>query len=133
MVEYTSPGKKSHTQKPQRTKVKGDKVKNLKSSRCKKLAQIGKKSAGIINKLCNPIDVTNRFINLTLQTIDENSQGREFLLESKRGIRQTSDLLRRLNRYAKEIEREISEISGSCQQSECPGAKRRQARTEVAL
>jgi hypothetical protein len=102
----------NHTQRPWRTDENGNNGGDGKSKRYKRLATIGRKSAGIINKLGSPIDVTNRFINLTLQTIGENSQGREFLLESKRGIRKTSHLLKTLNRYAREIEREISEISG---------------------
>ena len=79
---------------------------------------MGKRSLGVINDLCSPVDVTNRFINLTLQTIEENSQEREFLLESKKGIRRTSLLLKRLNRYAREIERELREIPTGSKQSE---------------
>lgn len=124
MVQYDSPGKKNHTQKPRRTNGKNNNGNNGRSKRYEKLAIIGKKSSGIINELCSPIDATNRFINLTLQTIDEKSQGREFLLESKRGIRKTSHLLRRLNRYAIEIEREISEISGSNKQGKRSGTQR---------
>jgi hypothetical protein len=41
-----------------------------------------------------------------LQTIEEGSQSREFLLESKEGISKTLALLKRLNNYAKKIERE---------------------------
>lgn len=106
MVNYKSPGKsRVYNKKPQ-------KIDN-KLSRHKRLIAMYKRSMGIINDLCSPIDVTNRFINLTLQTIEEGSQSREFLLESKRSIRKTSDLLKRLNCYAKEIEREIVEISTS--------------------
>lgn len=78
----------------------------------RRLASIGEITKGIINDLYSPIDATNRFINLALQTVDENSQGRQFLLESKNGIRKTSLLLRKLNDYAIKIEKEIREISG---------------------
>lgn len=73
----------------------------------KRLASMGEATKGIINELYNPIDATNRFINLALQTIGENPQGRQFLLESKEGIRKTSLLLKKLNNYAKKIEEEI--------------------------
>lgn len=81
-----------------------------KPSRHKKLASMGKTSIGIINELYSPIDSINRFINLALQTIGENSQSREFLLESKEGIRKTSRLLKRLNTYIKRIEEGLHEI-----------------------
>lgn len=72
---------------------------------------MGRISVKIINKLYNPIDSINRFINLALQNIEENSQSRQFLLESKQGIRNTAMLLKRLNNYAQKIEKEISDIT----------------------
>ena len=75
----------------------------------KKLASVGRQSKSLINELYNPVDATNRFINLALQTVDENSQSRQFPLESKAGIRKISTLLRRLNDYAKRLEAEIKE------------------------
>ncbi|MFH0764068.1 MAG: hypothetical protein V1927_03615 [Candidatus Omnitrophota bacterium] len=80
-------------------------------SRIKKLASMGEISKGIINELYNPIDAANRFINLALQSIDENSQGRQFLLESKEGMRKTSMLLNKLNEYARKMEQEIQNIA----------------------
>lgn len=80
--------------------------------RYRRLASMGKITKGIINELYSPIDATNRFINLALQSIGENPQGRQFLLESKEGIRQTSLLLKRLNDYAKKIEDEIRKMPG---------------------
>ena len=77
----------------------------------KKLVKIGKVSIDLINEIYGPIDAANRFINLTLETIGEGSQGREFLLESKRGIIKTSNLLKKLNTYAKKMEKELLEIS----------------------
>lgn len=80
-------------------------------SRYRKLALIGKRSKGILNDLANPIDSTNRFINLALHSIGDNSQGRQFLLESKDGIRKMAALLQRLNDHVKKMEQEIKEIS----------------------
>ena len=77
-----------------------------------KLASMGKLSADTINKLYKPIDAVNRFLNLALQSIEEDSQGRQFLLESKLGIRKMSALIKRLNNYAKQIEKEIYAIQG---------------------
>ena len=92
------------TLKKPRSKEKGVK-------RYKRLASMGKVSVDIINQMGSPIDSINRFINLALQTMGENSQSRQFLLESKQGIRKTSHLLKRLNDYAKEIEKEFVEVS----------------------
>ena len=78
---------------------------------------MGKISVGIINELYTPIDATNRFINLALQNTGEHSQARQFLLESKAGVRKTVGLLKRLNDYAKRIEKEFGEFT--------PGSKKR--------
>lgn len=106
MVNYLSPSKSLDSNR----KLQEEEVKLI-QERYRKLASLGKISVGIMNEICGPIDSVNRFINLTLQTIDENSQGREFLLESKEAIRKTSVLLKRLSNYAKKIEKEIREIS----------------------
>ena len=82
----------------------------IRSKQYKKLLSMGQASKSIINELDSPIDSVNRFINLALQTIEEDSHSRQFLLESKQGIRRTAKLLRRLNNYAKKMERELQEI-----------------------
>lgn len=80
-------------------------------SRYKKLSLMRSKYKGIINKISNPVDSTNRFINLALNTVGDNSQSRQFLLESKQGIRKTAALLKKLNDYSLKIEKEIVEMS----------------------
>ena len=80
-------------------------------NRLKKLSLMGKRYRGIIGEISNPIDSTNRFINLALNTVGDNSQSRQFLLESKQGIRKTAVLLKRLNDYSQKIEKEILEMA----------------------
>lgn len=80
------------------------------TNRFKKLSLMGKKYNGIINEISSPIDATNRFINLALHSIGDNSQGRQFLLESKQGIKKTLTLLKRLDNYSKKIENEFLDI-----------------------
>lgn len=75
-----------------------------------KLASMGKISVDIINELYNPVDAVNRFLNLALQNVEESSQSRQFLLESKSGLRRMSILLKKLNNYAKKMEKEIRKI-----------------------
>ena len=77
----------------------------------KEFASMGRKSVGLINKLYSPIDATNRFLNLALVNVEEESEIRQFLLESKSGLRKMSTLLKRLSNYAKRMEKEFYEIS----------------------
>ncbi|MFH1753915.1 MAG: hypothetical protein ABH875_07005, partial [Candidatus Omnitrophota bacterium] len=65
----------------------------------------------IINSLYSPLDAMNRFLNLALQNTEEESQSRQFLLETKLGLKRMSVLVDRLEDYAKKIEREFDEVS----------------------
>lgn len=76
-----------------------------------KLASMGKVSKEIISNLYTPIDAMNRFLNLALQNTEEESQSRQFLLETKLGLRRMALLLQKLDTYAKRIEEELYEIS----------------------
>jgi hypothetical protein len=96
--------KQNHSQDSSAGKGGGEKL--------KKLLSMGEISNGIVNELYSPIDSTNRFINLALQSIGENPQGRQFLLESKEGIRKMAILLQKLKEHTEMIESEIREISG---------------------
>ena len=84
--------------------------KRVLTKRYKKLVSIGEISKEIISDMSSPIDATNRFINLALHSIGENPQGRQFLIESKEGIRKTSVLLQKLNQCARKLEEEVSEM-----------------------
>jgi len=76
----------------------------------RRLTSMGKSSRDIINSLYSPLDAMNRFINLTLQNIEEDSQSRQFLLETKTGLKRVSVLLKKLDTYADKIEEEFNEI-----------------------
>ena len=80
-------------------------------SRYKDLLDIGRASSDIIHKLYTPVDATNRFLNLALDNVNDSAQSRQFLLESKTGVRQMAELLNELNSYAKKIEAVLDEIS----------------------
>jgi len=82
-------------------------------ARYKKLESFGQASADLVNRLFTPIDATNRFINLALHHIEEDSQSRQFLLESKSGIRKMAELLKELGSNVRKMEEEISEIAKS--------------------
>lgn len=91
-------------------KQKNKKAKNNGPS-YKRLSLMSKRYRGMMNEISNPIDATNRFINLALHSAGDNSQERQFLLESKQGIRKTSLLLKKLNEYSKRMEKEILEMA----------------------
>lgn len=93
----------SNNRKNTTNNAKGD-IKQSKS-----VSAMCKMSAEIINQLYNPIDATNRFINLALQSGDQ-VQSRQFLIESKQGIKKTSLLLKKLSNYTKKIQKEIHRI-----------------------
>ena len=90
-----------------RKHINGKSNGNTNGKSLKRLSLMGKKYNGIINEITSPIDATNRFINLALHSIGDHSQGRQFLLESKQGIKKTTLLLKKLNDYSKKIESEI--------------------------
>jgi hypothetical protein len=85
--------------------------KNNNHLRFKKLSMMGKRYRDLMSRISNPIDSTNRFINLALNTVGDDSQGRQFLLESKQGIRKTAVLLKKLNDYSQKIEKEVLEMA----------------------
>lgn len=76
-----------------------------------KLASMGKMSRNIINSLYSPIDAMNRFLNLALQNIEEESQSRQFLLETKLGLKRMSALIGKLDVCADKLEKEVNEVS----------------------
>ena len=76
-----------------------------------RLTSTGKVSKGIILDLVNPIASANRFLTLALESADENSQSRQFMLESKTALRQVAQLVSQLDEYAQQIEKEFSGIS----------------------
>ena len=72
---------------------------------------MGRISRDLINSLYSPIDAMNRFLNLALHNMDEDAQSRQFILETKLGLRRMSVLLKKLDVYADRLEKEFYEIS----------------------
>lgn len=79
--------------------------------RFKKLASIGEISKEILSDIASPLDATNRFINLAMHSIGDGDEGRQFLIQSKEGIRKTSVLLEKLNLCARKLEEEMRHIA----------------------
>lgn len=85
--------------------------KPIEETKYKRLESMGKISQDIINSLYSPIDAMSRLLNLALQNIGEEAQPRQFILETKLGLKRMSVLVDRLDGYAKKIEKEFSEVS----------------------
>jgi len=79
--------------------------------RKRKLAHMGRISKNLVNELYHPLDAVHRFINLALQITDDDSQNRQFLLESKSGVRRMLLLVKKLNDCTRKMEKEIKKIS----------------------
>ena len=106
MVQSKSKSKSGHNGRRGKDSNNGNNNGHL-----KRFASMGKVSANIINRLDNPVDSMSRFLNLALQNIEEDSQSRQFILESKTGLRRMSTLLKKLSTYTKKMEKDFIEIS----------------------
>lgn len=84
-----------------------DRTGQKKTYRKRKLVSMGRASTDIINEMYHPLDAVNRFINLALQITDDDSQNRQFLLESKSGVRKMLGLVKKLNDCSRQMEKEI--------------------------
>jgi len=89
----------------------GKKTNGKKRYKKRKLVSMGRISKNLINELYHPLDAVHRFINLALQITDDDSQNRQFLLESKSGVRRMLLLVKKLNDCTRKMEKEIKNIS----------------------
>ena len=101
--------------------------------RHRKLISMGRISKSLISSLCDPVDAANRFINLTLQELTDNSQEKEFLLESKKGIKKASELIKELSYYVNEIEKGLHEARSINRQTKRYNLQSGQPKPEVSL
>ena len=62
----------------------------------KKLSSLGKFVGGVVHELNNPLDGVIRYINLSLNSIEENSVSKEYLLEAKKGLNRIAKFVRSL-------------------------------------
>lgn len=61
-----------------------------------KLSSLGKIAGGLIHELSNPLDGVIRYINLSLQYLEENSVIIEYLKEAKEGLTRITKIIRSL-------------------------------------
>lgn len=108
MVKYKNSSNNSNHRKTTPNNNKNNNKKEKKGY--KRLATMGKVSTNLINELYYPLDAVNRFLNLALQSTDDDSQNRQFLLESKSGVRKMLTLVKRLNDYAQKMEKEMMKV-----------------------
>jgi signal transduction histidine kinase len=68
--------------------------------RLKKFASIGKLVSGMAHELNNPLDGIIRFVNLSLECMDEEGIVREYLLNAKKGLNRIVNIIRALLDFA---------------------------------
>jgi two-component system NtrC family sensor kinase len=74
-----------------------------------RLAMIGKLAAGVAHELNNPLDGVIRFVKLTLDTLEEGTDAREFQEDALRGLRRMSSIVKDLLTFSRNIALEVEE------------------------
>ncbi|MCM8775335.1 MAG: GAF domain-containing protein, partial [Candidatus Omnitrophica bacterium] len=67
-----------------------------------RFVSIGKLAANLAHELNNPLDAIRRYVNLALDQAMENSLIREYLLNAKKGIRRSIQVIRGLLQFSKD-------------------------------
>lgn len=62
---------------------------------------VGKLTAGLSHEINNPLGGVLRYINLSLEHVDEDSLAREFLVQAKSGVRRIMGVMRSLLEFAR--------------------------------
>ena len=68
-----------------------------------KYASVGKLAAGIVHEINNPLDGIIRYTNILLDQIENNSIGREYLLEVKKGLNRIAGITRSLLEFSHQV------------------------------
>jgi len=66
-----------------------------------KYASVGKLAAGIVHEINNPLDGIIRYSNILLGQLEENSAGREYLLEMKTGLNRIANITKSLLEFSR--------------------------------
>lgn len=74
-----------------------------------RLAMIGKLAAGVAHELNNPLDGVIRFVKLTLDSISEGDEARDFQEEALRGLKRMSSIVKDLLTFSRNLALEVEE------------------------
>ncbi len=68
-----------------------------------KYASVGKLAAGIVHEVNNPLDGVIRYTNMLIPQMDNNSIGREYLLEIKNGLSRIANITKSLLEFSQQV------------------------------
>ncbi len=68
-----------------------------------KLAVIGRLAAGVAHELNSPLDGVLRFVNLSIDKLNDGHAVREYLVEARTGLVRMADIVRSLLRFSRNI------------------------------
>ncbi|MHC4859099.1 MAG: response regulator, partial [Planctomycetota bacterium] len=74
-----------------------------------RLAMIGKLAAGVAHELNNPLDGVIRFVKLTMESLPDGTDAREFQTEALRGLMRMSSIVKDLLTFSRNIALEVEE------------------------
>ena len=75
-----------------------------------KYASVGKLAAGIVHEINNPLDGIIRYTNILLAQIEDNSIGREYLLEVRKGLNRIAGITRSLLEFSHQVNSASSQV-----------------------
>ena len=87
-------------------------LKNLKKTvaHSEKFSSLGKLVGGVAHEINNPLDGVIRYLNLSLDCLDERSTAREYLLDAKKGLNRIAQFVRTLLDYCWSLSSQSAEI-----------------------
>lgn len=68
-----------------------------------KYASVGKLAAGVVHEINNPLDGVIRYTNILLSHIQDNSAGKEYLMEIKKGLLRIANITRSLLDFSHQV------------------------------
>lgn len=68
-----------------------------------KYASVGKLAAGVVHEVNNPLDGIIRYANIMLEQMQDNTAGREYLLEIKKGLNRIANITRSLLEFSHQV------------------------------
>ena len=68
-----------------------------------KYASVGKLAAGIVHEVNNPLDGIIRYTNMLLEQAEDNSVGRDYLLEIKKGLSRIANITKSLLEFSRQV------------------------------
>jgi signal transduction histidine kinase len=76
----------------------------------KKFSSLGKLVGGLVHEINNPLDGIIRYLNLSLDCMEEEGSSKEYLLEAKKGVSRIAQFVRSLLDFTWSLSSHLTEI-----------------------